>query len=253
MGLAYELEETAAGVFARARILGLKRLNLVDEAVLTRASEEFAALLEQHPEVRCVTVRGQSQQAFVGGADLKKLAALREDTAEPFIQSVHGLCDAFRLARVPVIAVMQGYCLGAGLEIAAACDIRIGDRSVKTGMPEVRVGVPSVVEAALIPGLIGWGKANELLLRGHIIDAEESFAIGILQHLVDETALGATELEIIGDIVAGAPCALAAQKRLHARWQDSSMTEAIAAGVVAFRESYRTREPADYTARFFKK
>lgn len=65
---------------------------------------------------------------------------------------------------------MRGHCLGAGLEIAAACAFRIGDHGVRAGMPDVRVGVPSVVEAALLRALIGWGRARELMLRGHLID-----------------------------------------------------------------------------------
>ena len=84
--------------------------------------------------------------------------------AEAFIRRVHGICAAIRDLPVPVIARINGWCLGAGLEVAAACDVRIAVRDAKFGMPEVRVGIPSVVEAALLPSLIGWGRTRRLLL-----------------------------------------------------------------------------------------
>ena len=120
--------------------------------------------------VRCAVLRGATPRAFVGGADLKELGALTPATAEAFIRSIHDVCAALRDFPAPVIACIEGYCIGGGLEIAAACDFRIARSDGQFGMPEVRVGVPSVIEAALLPGLSGWGRTRELLLRGHLID-----------------------------------------------------------------------------------
>ena len=79
---------------------------------------------------------------------------------------------------MPVIARVNGYALGAGLEVAAACDLRIASSNAVFGMPEVKVGIPSVVEAALLPGLIGWGRTRELLLFGENIDAATALRLG---------------------------------------------------------------------------
>ena len=168
------LHQQAEGTIAECRILAEKGLNVVDGDIL-RAAATALQDVYQTPDLRVVLLSGKNENAFVGGANLNALEALTTATAEAFIRSVHELCAALREGPVPTIAVMQGYCLGAGLEIAAACDIRIGDHSVFCGMPEVKVGVPSVVEAALLPGLIGWGKARELMLRGNIIDAAEAY------------------------------------------------------------------------------
>src|SRR5256885_16794912 len=85
------------------------------------------------------------------------------------------------LFRSPVIARVNGYALGAGLEVAAACDLRIASSNAVFGMPEVKVGIPSVVEAALLPGLIGWGRTRELLLFGENINAETALALGLVE------------------------------------------------------------------------
>ena len=94
---------------------------------------------------------GAGERAFVGGADINELAHLDRDSAREFITLVHRCCDGFRRLPVPVIARIDGYALGAGLELAAACDLRVASDRSMFGMPEVRVGIPSVVEAALLP------------------------------------------------------------------------------------------------------
>ncbi|MCB1747888.1 MAG: enoyl-CoA hydratase/isomerase family protein [Gammaproteobacteria bacterium] len=249
--LEIRFESVAGARLADVGLRGAKALNLVDEHILRDAAAAFASLAAT-PDLRCVLLHGQDQRAFVGGANLAALHALDAGKAESFIRAVHEFCAALRQAPVPVIAVMQGFCLGAGLEIAAACDIRIGDHSVRCGMPEVRVGVPSVVEAALLPGLIGWGKARELMLRGHIIDAGESRAVGLLQHLVDTGELSALAHAIAADIAAGTPGAIAAQKALFLSWEDLPVSLGIERGVDAFVRAYEAGdEPQRAIAAFF--
>ncbi len=229
---------------------GRGRLNLAGGASLRQATDTVAALAGDR-DVRCAVLSGPSPAAWIGGADLEELGALTEATAERFIRAIHDFCAALRVFPVPVIARIQGYCLGAGLEIAAACDLRVCDDTARFGMPEVRVGVPSVIEAALLPMLIGWGRTRELLYRGHVIDAREAARIGLVEHLADTAALPATVAAIVDDIRAGAPQAMRAQKALVARWEQLTLENAIDAGVAAFVTSYRGTEPADYTARFF--
>ena len=240
----------AAGDVAQLTLHGRTGLNVVGSAVLRQATAALETLAAE-PALRCAVLRGPDARAFIGGADLKELGALTRDTAEAFIRSIHDLCAAIRRFPVPVIACIEGYCIGGGLEIAAACDFRIAAESGRFGMPEVRVGVPSVIEAALLPGLIGWGRTRELLLRGHLIDAHEAARIGLVEHCVTSAALAATVEAAVNDVLAGAPAAVRAQKRLIARWEEVAPAAAIEAGVDAFVASYRGPEPADYAARFF--
>jgi enoyl-CoA hydratase len=235
-------ERIDGGLVATVSIRGEKTLNVVDRVCLQALAEDLAEL-GACPDLRCLVLQGHNARAFVGGANLAALHGLTPTSAEEFIRAVHDLCAVLRAAPVPVIAVLRGYCLGAGLEIAAACDVRVGDRSVVCGMPEVRVGVPSVVEAALLPGLIGWGKARELMLRGHLIDANEAQAVGFLQHLVDAVELEGLARTIAADVVASAPGAIAAQKRLFLAWEEQGISGAIESGVRAFVEAYASDEP----------
>jgi enoyl-CoA hydratase len=240
--LQVKFQQHAQGLVAHAQLVGDKSLNIVDEDIMRSATTALVALFAE-PRLRCVVLSGPTEKAFIGGANLGALYALDASTAESFIRSIHELCQTLRAAPVPVIAVLRGFCLGAGMEIAAACDVRIGDRSVSCGMPEVRVGVPSVIDAALLPGLIGWGKARELMLRGNIIDADEAHACGFLQQLVDASQLDVLTETVCNDVLAAGVRALALQKRLFLDWQEQSMSEAIESGVQAFVEAYASDEP----------
>lgn len=249
-GLHVGREQRDAGLVLTLTLRGRGGLNVVGSAALLQAAETLRGLATE-PDLRCAVLRGPDARAFVGGADLTELGSLTRDTAEAFIRGIHGVCAALRDFPVPVIAAIEGYCLGGGLEIAAACDFRIAARGARLGMPEVRVGVPSVIEAALLPGLIGWGRTREFLLRGHLVDAEEALRIGLVEHAVDEVDLDATLEAAIDDILAGAPAAVRAQKRLIRRWEECGIAGAIEAGVDAFVAAYGTVEPAEYAARFF--
>lgn len=249
-GLTVTREARDAGVVARLSLRGRTGLNVVGSACLEQAAATLRALADE-PGLRCAVLTGVDARAFIGGADLKELGSLTRATAERFIRSIHGVCAALRDLPVPVIARIEGYCIGGGLEIAAACDFRISADTGRFGMPEVRVGVPSVIEAALLPGLIGWGRTRELLLRGHLIDAAEAQRIGLVEHCVPGAALEATVTAAVDDILAGAPGAIRAQKRLIRRWEDTGLAAAIEAGVDAFGAAYGSAEPADYVSRFF--
>ena len=249
-GLHVVRERRAEGDVMHLSLVGRTALNVVGTVALRHACHALRELADD-ASIRCAVLRGPTPRAFIGGADLKELGALTPDTAEAFIRSIHDVCTALRDFPAPVLACIEGYCIGGGLEIAAACDFRVSSVDGRFGMPEVRVGVPSVIEAALLPGLIGWGRTRELLLRGHLIDAREAWRIGLVEHAVEAAALDGTLRAAVDDILAGAPAAVRAQKRLVRRWEDSGITAAIEAGVDAFVAAYRSPEPADYTARFF--
>ena len=159
------------------------RLNTLNTAVMTDLVAELERLGGDRT-LRVVVLRGAGERAFIGGADIDEMASLEPASARAFITLVHRSCDVLRRLPVPVIARIQGYVFGAGVEVAAACDMRLAAADAQFGMPEVRLGVPSVVEAALLPQLIGWGRTRQWLLTGDTIDAATAQAWGLVEQAV---------------------------------------------------------------------
>ena len=220
----------------RAKLNSLNR-RLMQE--ILAAAEPLA----DDPELRLVILTGAGERAFVGGADIGELAALDQASAREFITLVHRCCDVFRHLPVPVIARIDGYALGAGLELAAACDLRVASDRAVFGMPEVRVGIPSVVEAALLPQLIGYGRARRLLLTGVTIDAEEALSWALVDAVARPDQLDAMVERFAETILAAGPHAIRLQKRLILDWQELPTEAAITRGIDALVEAYATDEP----------
>jgi len=238
----FDINMDARGV-ARLTVAHDAKLNTLNPALLDAALAALRDLAKQ-PGLRVAVFTGEGERAFIGGADIGAMAALETPAeAEAFIRRVHGICAAIRDLPVPVIARINGWCLGAGLEVAAACDMRIAVRDAKFGMPEVRVGIPSVVEAALLPGLIGWGRTRRLLLLAETITAADALAWGLLEEVAPRDAIDARLEEWLAHVLAAGPEAIRAQKALIRQWEDRPISEAIAAGIDAFAASWQTDEP----------
>lgn len=219
------------------------KLNTLNAALMREVIAAMAALARRD-DLRCAVLAGAGGRAFIGGADIREMAAITAPAeAEAFIRLVHGVCDAMRALPVPVIARIEGFCLGAGLEVAASCDMRIAATGAHFGMPEVRVGIPSVVEAALLPGLIGWGRTRRLLLLAETLDATTMEAWGFLEQVVPDVALDGAVEAAVGMILEAGPAAIRAQKALIRRWEGLPVDAAIAAGVTAFAASFAGEEP----------
>ncbi len=206
--------------------------------------KDACAELAADGELRAVVLSGAGGETFAAGADVTVMAGLAPASARAFITSLHDAVDAVRTLPVPVIAAIRGHCLGAAVELAAACDVRAGDTTAIVAMPEVRVGLPSVIEAALLPGLVGWGAAREMLLTGREYDAEEAARIGFLQTVSAPEDLDAAVDARLDAILACGPAAVRAQKKLLNEWQDMSLTEAVAVSIDAFAACFEGDEPA---------
>jgi enoyl-CoA hydratase/carnithine racemase len=235
-------ERREGGHLVRLTIDNAAKLNTLGRALMVEIVEAIERL-EVEPGLRLVILSGAGERAFVGGADIAELAALDQDTARDFITLVHRCCDGFRRLPVPVIARIDGYALGAGLELAAACDLRVASERAMFGMPEVRVGIPSVVEAALLPLLVGHGRARRLLLTGEMIGAEEALAWGLIDRVAPPHELDAAVEHLTAAILAGGARAVRLQKALIRDWEELPTSAAVARGIDAFAEAYASDEP----------
>jgi enoyl-CoA hydratase/carnithine racemase len=211
-----------------------------------RGKEELIAAFEAlagDPDLRVAVLTGAGDRSFIGGADLAGMAGLDRAGAEDVSTKTHLACDAIRRLPVPVIARVNGYCLGAGMEIAASCDMRVGVEGARFGMPEVKFGIPSGMEACLLPGLIGWGKTRELVFTGELSDAPEASRCGFLDRLVPAAELDAAVERWVSAICAAGPRAIRLQKKLVGDWERLPVAEAVRQGIRAVVEARATDEP----------
>ena len=236
-------ERPEGGCLARLTIDNAAKLNSLNRALMAEIIEAADGLAAD-PHLRLVVLTGAGERAFVGGADIGEIAALDRESAREFITLVHRCCDAFRRLPVPVIARIDGYALGAGLELACACDLRVASGRALFGMPEVRIGIPSVVEAALLPKLIGHGRARRLLLTGETIGAAEALAWGLVDVVAPTEALDEAVEDLARPILASGPNAIRLQKSLILDWEELPTAAAVQRGIDCFVSAYDTDEPA---------
>jgi enoyl-CoA hydratase/carnithine racemase len=246
------LDKRDQGVVAFATLDNHAKLNTLNRALMT---EFIAAVvsLSAIDELRAVVLSGAGDKAFIGGANIPEMAALDRDSARDFITLVHRTCDSLRRCPVPVIARIDGFALGAGLEVAVSCDLRIATDRARFGMPETKVGIPSVVEAALIPRLIGGGRARELLMLGEIIDAATALSWGLVERVVAPDALDAEIEKVLAALLAAGARAVRLQKSLMREWENLPADRAIAAGIDAFARAYETDEPKRLLSAFLQR
>ena len=226
------------------------KLNCIDRV----SALELAELIEDtgtREDVRVMVMRGAGERALVGGADINYMAGLSPEESGPFITSLHQVCKALRHAPVPVIGRLAGYALGGGLEIAASCDMRIADDQAVLGMPEVQVVLPSVIEAALLPRLVGWGRAAWLVYTGETIDANTALKWGLVEEVVPNHELDAAIGRITDAICRAAPQAIRLQKELCRDWEELPLNDAIERGIGFLPRGFATGEPQERLKGFF--
>ena len=239
------------GAVATVTLCNSKRLNVLDSRLIQAM---HAALTSPDAQAaRVVVLRGAGERAWVGGADIGEMAGLDTSSARDFITRLHELCHAVRHHQAPVIALINGYCLGAGLELAACCDLRLAVAGSQFGMPEVQVGIPSVIEAAVLPRLIGAGRARDLVLTGRLIDANTAVTWGLVELAPDTEAVEKLLGERIEQLVNAGPQAIRAQKDLCRTWEERPLSDAIRASIDTFAAAYAHEEPRERMQHFLNR
>ncbi|MEI8399408.1 MAG: enoyl-CoA hydratase [Alcaligenaceae bacterium] len=226
-------------------------LNILSTPVISDLTDALKHLA-QVAEVRTLIFRGSSDKAFIAGANINEMATLTRSSAISFIARLGDLCEATRMFPVPVIARIPGWCLGAGLELAMACDVRVAALNTQFGMPEVKVGIPSVIHAALMPRLIGQARAAWLLLSGENINTEQALQWGLIHEAIALTELDQRILSIAKNFAALGPAVLKQQKTLLRRWEQLSLPESIADSVQEFSKAFETGEPQKFMNEFLE-
>lgn len=234
---------------AQLTITNAGSLNIMNSAVMGGLREGLAQLAKDR-DIRALVVRGSGERSMIGGADIKEMATLDQASAERFITALRDLCEAARQFPAPVIARLRGWCLGGGLEFAAACDLRIASEDAKFAMPEVKVGIPSVIHAALLPRLIGWGRARWLILTAATIDASTALNWGLVDQVVPDADLDQAIETVASGIADCGPEAMRNQKALLRQWEDLPLTESVNLSIGVFGQSFLTGEPQRHMQAF---
>jgi len=214
-----------------------EKANALDSPGLQRLAAEFERLASIE-DLRVVVLAGRGK-TFCGGADIDELRSLDASSAAAFVEKIHRVCKAVRDLPVPVIAQLHGAVIGAGLEIAAACDLRIAAAGTKFAMPEVRLAIPSVVEAALLPRLMGSGRAAWLVLTGEAIDARRAYEWGLIEEIGGDD----TVEHLVKTLLAVDRNALKMQKQLLQLWDEAPLATSVAASIESFRTVVSAASP----------
>jgi enoyl-CoA hydratase/carnithine racemase len=230
------------GGLVTIELINSKPLNIVGTNAIEELTEAFVSV-GHDDDLRVVVLRGAGEKAFIGGADINEMVALDRSSAEVFIRRLAGLCEAIRECPVPVIARLAGWCLGGGLEVAMSCDLRIAESGARFGMPEVAVGIPSVIHSALMPALIGASHAAWLLLTGETIDAATAAGWGLVHEVVAAERLDPRIAELTAKLSGFGPQAVRQQKRLLNSWFDTTVHGAIEDSIEQFALAFLTGEP----------
>lgn len=241
--------EIDAGGIGTLTIAKAGAVNLLSTPAINDLREALAHMSES-AALRVLILQGTGDRAFIAGADIAEMAVLEEPSACRYISNLRDLCNALRYFPVPVIARIPGWCLGGGMEVALACDLRICADDAQFGMPEVKMGIPSVIHAALMPSLIGSAHTAWMLLGGELIDAHTALAWGLVNKAVPATSLDEVVRAQAQALAAIGPVVLRQQKKLLRRWESMWIDEAIEDSVAEFGRAFNTSEPQQFMNAF---
>src|SRR6266581_3641299 len=185
-------------------------------ALNIKTREEGAALIEElrgNDSVGVVVITGAGDKAFIAGADIAEFAG-RTAMMQRDVMVSRSLFNAIDSFPKPVLAMINGYCLGGGCELALACDLRIASENASFGQPEINLGIiPGGGGTQRLPRLVGEGRAMELILTGDIITAEEAERLGLVNHAVSPEDLETKTMDIANRIAEMSPVALRMAKQ----------------------------------------
>lgn len=237
---------------ATLEIDGRTHLNLLGPNVFQELHERVEEC-GQDESLRAIILRGAGARAFSAGVDLHEMKDLEPLTAEQFIRSLHAAARGVLNCPLPVAAAIHGPCLGGAFELALACDIRVAADDATFGLPEVRVGLPSVIEASLLPPMVGLGRARRMLLTGATVDAEEALNIGLVDKVVPKAELEAAAMETAREFLGMGRYILTAQKQIVTAWLETGQDAAAEYSIKMFALCFNTPYPNEAMTAFLEK
>jgi enoyl-CoA hydratase/carnithine racemase len=223
------------------------KLNALTQADI-RAVTRLVA--DPGPQTRALAFTGAGTRSFCAGVHTATFVDLDPPRARAFIAELRDCLAAVRTSPLPTAAMVRGFCLGAGFELALACDLRVSTEDSQFGLPEVKVGIPSVVDAALLPAHVGLAMAKEIILTGDLYPAAELHRLGLLNRVVPAERLTAETEDLLARVTRHTPAVLASQKRLFEVWHNRPLVDAIDYSVDEFAAMFALPETLDQIRRY---
>lgn len=228
-------------------------VNALNLEVLSEISRVLRDL-ETRAEPMVVVVTGEGQKAFVAGADIGEIHGLTLETGRGLSRKGHEVYDEISAFPWPVIAGISGLCLGGGMELALACDVRIAADNAKFGQPEVNLGIiPGWGGTQRLPRLVGTGYARELIFTGRIINAEEALRIGLVNQVVPQGGLRNTCIDLAKTILGKAPLAVKMAKQAINKGIATSLEEGLKLEEECFGKLCASEDMKEGTLAFLEK
>ena len=230
-----------------------KALNAMSQATLAELTQA-ARELDADPGVGVVIVTGAGEKAFVAGADISEMAAFGPVQAEDHARKGQAAMATFERMRKPVIAAINGYALGGGLELALACDIRIASENAQVGLPEVSLAtIPGFGGTQRLARAVGASMAKELVLTGRRIKADEALRIGLVSRVVPQAQLLETAKGLAREILANGPYAVRLAKEVIDRGVDTDLHAGLRLEEKAFGLTFATHDQKEGMRAFLEK
>lgn len=221
-------------------------------AILPDGVQAICAELADLDGIRAVVFRGSGDRAFSTGMDVASFESFDPVGARAFIQTAGDLLAAVRTAEVVTISVIDGFCLGVGFELALACDLRVATPESKFGLPEIKVAIPSVLDAALTQQYVGLSLAKEIILTGDVYPLAALEPHGVFNAVVERDELEATTQRFLDRTTRHSPVAIATQKRLFETWQNTGLAEGVEISKDEFAGVFEHDETIEHFDRFLE-
>lgn len=190
-------------------------LNALNTELLNEMADAFRQLSEmKFEDARGLILTGAGEKSFVAGADIKEMTGMTEEQALQFAKRGQSIFHEVNLLKIPVVAAVNGFALGGGLELALACDFIIASENAKFGLPEVSLGlIPGFGGTVRLTRAVGIRKARELTFSGEMINTTQALGMGLVNHVVSQAELMPTVFKKLEIILSRSPLAVAAAKK----------------------------------------
>ncbi|AFM42494.1 enoyl-CoA hydratase/carnithine racemase [Desulfosporosinus acidiphilus SJ4] len=230
-----------------------KALNALNSDTLTELSTALDEL-RGDSSVKAVILTGSGEKAFVAGADISQMKELSPLEGRRFAQLGQAVFRKIELLPQPVIAVINGFALGGGCELAMSCDIRLASENSKFGQPEVGLGLTAGFGGTQrLPRIVGTGIASEILFTGDIIDAQEAYRIGLVNHIYSRENLMEEAQKLARKIAGRAPVAVQLSKTAIQRGMNLDLDSAQAYESEVFGLTFSTQDQTEGCTAFMEK